>query len=322
MEAWKKFLGSINLESLLEPKFQLISAKTSDSVLDVLKLLREKKITSVPVWDQDAKKWVGMVDMFDIMTVMVFMSDIKGILDAVNHKEVDWYQFVANELKVVTEESIASICDASERNPWCEVSRLKPLNSLMDMFSKNVNIHRVPIVDDGGEVIGLISQSKVINFLYKNVEHFPDSAAVQVKDRFKPGKVVSIGIEKTAIDGYNLMATERVSGLAVVDGEGKLVACLSASDLKGSMDMNLFHDLYLPIGMYLDKGTPEFDRRQSHLPVTCTLSSSIYEVLHKLATNHIHRIFLVDADNRPIGVISLCDIISMMNFDQLVTDAQ
>jgi len=314
MEAWKKFLEETTVEKLLDPKFQLIFANSNDSVLDVLKLLRKKKVISVPVYDQQQEKWIGLVDMFDIMTVMVFMSDLKSLVDTVNQKEVDWYQFIENELNVVKDETIASICNAAERNPWCPVSRLKPLNSLMDMFSKDVNLHRVPIVDDEGQVIGIISQARVINYLYKNVENFPDSAAVKVKDYFKPTTVISITADKTAIDGYQLMVSKKVSGLAIVDMEGKLIGSLSASDLKGSMEINLFHDLYLPVALYLEKGLPDFDRRQSHVPVTCTTTSSIYELLHKLASKHVHRLFVVDSFNRPIGVLSLCDIISMMNF--------
>jgi len=277
----------------------------------------KKNILSVPVYDEQQQKWVGLVDMFDILTVLVFMSDLKPLVDVVNQKEVDWYKWIETEFKVLCDESIASICDSSEQNHWCAVSRLKPLHSLMDMFSKDVNLHRVPIVDDDGNVIGLISQSKVINHLYKNVEHFPDSTAAKVNNCFKPSKVVSITADKTALDAYRLMIQERVSGLAVVDQEGKLVGSLSCSDLKGSMESNLFHDLYLPIAMYLDKGTQQFDRKQSLIPVACTVDTTIYEVLHKLSSKHIHRLFVTNNDNKPIGVLSLCDIISMMNLDHL-----
>jgi len=96
-----------------------------------------------------------------------------------------------------------------------------------------------------------------------------------------------------------------------------LVSTLSASDLKGSLEVNLFHDLYLPIGLYLDKATPEFERKLSHNPICCNSDSNIYELLHKLSMNRIHRIFITDSENKPTGILSLGDIISMMNMERL-----
>jgi len=43
---------------------------------------------------------------------------------------------------------------------------------------------------------------------------------------------------------------------------------------------------------------------------------TIYEALHKLVTRRIHRLFVLDAE-KPIGVLSLCDIISLMNVDRI-----
>ncbi len=37
--------------------------------------------------------------------------------------------------------------DVSNRNPWAPVWEGFPLSSLMDMFAKDVNLHRVPVVD-------------------------------------------------------------------------------------------------------------------------------------------------------------------------------
>jgi len=152
MEAWKNFLELTKVEDVLEPNFKLISVKNTENVIDVLNLLREKNILSVPVYDDESKRWLGLVDILDV------------VIDAVSHKTVDWYNFTEQELKVLQDESIETIVNASERNPWCPVSNLKPLNSLMVMLSADVNLHRVPIVDDNEEVIGIVTQAAVCQF--------------------------------------------------------------------------------------------------------------------------------------------------------------
>jgi len=310
-------LDQTKVENLLDPNFKLIFAKSTDSIIETLKLLQTKGILSVPVYDEHQQKWLGLVDVFDILTVLIFMSDLKSLVEALNKKEVDYYSFVETELKVLKDESVATILNSSQHNPWCPVSRLKPLHSLMDIFSRDVNLQRVPIVDDDGDVIGLISQSTVINFLYKNVEQFPDTAAIKVKDTAISSPVISVGFDQMAIAAYKLMVSHGVTGIAIVDKEGKLASSLSVSDFKGSLESNLFHDLCLPIGLYLEKETPEFERRLSSSPISCNLESNIYELLHKLSVNHIHRIFVTDSENKPIGVLGLGDIISMMNMDRV-----
>jgi len=125
--------------------------------------------------------------------------------------------------------------------------------------------------------------------------------------------VISITSDKTAFEGYHLIKMNQISGIAVVDSDGKLVGCLSASDLKGSLEVNLFDDLYLPIELYLQKRSLEFSSELNRSPISCSLETSIYELLHKLSTNQIHRIFCLDSFGQPIGVLALCDIISMMN---------
>jgi len=316
MEAWKKFLDTTKVEALLEPDFQLISAMKNDSLLDVLKVFREKNISSVPVYDPETATYLGILDIFDLLTVFVFMTDLKDLVDTLAKKDVDWYKYVENEMVVLRDTTAQLAINSSQRNPWCPVSRLKPLHSLMDMLSKDVNLHRVPIVDDNGNVIGFVTQSKVIDFLYKNIERYTDTTTLRIKDYFTPSEVVSISAQSKAIDGYKLMINKRVSGIAVVDAEGKLVGALSASDLKRSLEGNLVHDLFLPIYLYLEKTTPEFEKNLLLQPISCSVGMTIYEALHKLVTRRIHRLFVLDAE-KPIGVLSLCDIISLMNVDRI-----
>jgi len=287
--------------------------KGSNTVIETLQLLKSKNLLCVPTYDPLEKKWLGLVDTLDIMSLITAMSDLKVLIDAMSKKEVDWRDFIAHELKIVSEEPITSAINISDRNPWCPVSQFLPLHSLMDMFSKDVNLHRVPVVDNDGEVVGFLSQIGIIDFLYKNIQNFP-FASWKVKDYFKESKpVISITSDKTALEGYHLIKMNQISGIAVVDSDGKLVGCLSASDLKGSLEVNLFDDLYLPIELYLQKRSLEFSSELNRSPISCSLETSIYELLHKLSTNQIHRIFCLDSFGQPIGVLALCDIISMMN---------
>ncbi len=60
------------------------------------------------------KKWLGLVDTFDLMTVLVFMSDMKPLADSVNRKDGDWYNFFKTEQKLTAEEKVTSISSRSK----------------------------------------------------------------------------------------------------------------------------------------------------------------------------------------------------------------
>ena len=58
----------------------------------------------------------------------------------------------------------------------------------------------------------------------------------------------------------------------------------------------------------------EYMKKQGHKqpPICCTSETTITEVLDLLVNNKIHRIFLVDDEMKPMKVVSLCDVISIL----------
>jgi CBS domain containing-hemolysin-like protein len=44
--------------------------------------------------------------------------------------------------------------------------------------------------------------------------------------------------------------------------------------------------------------------------VTCSESTPLKEIVKKLASEHVHRIFVVNEDKSPVGVVSQSDIIT------------
>jgi len=106
------------------------------------------------------------------------------------------------------------------------------------------------------------------------------------------------------------MFDHQVSGLPVVDEENKVIASISASDLKASTEKTLIFDVHTPLREYLSNCNRLFKKDPNSKPITCTIKSTLCEVIAKLVKNHIHRIFVVDDNNTLIGVLSLCDVIT------------
>jgi len=312
-EQWRNYLASTTVKELIPTDFKLISATASQTIPEVLKLLTENNILSVPIWNEAEKKFDRFVDLLDIVMMVVVLGAAKDLVDALSTREVDWKEYIEQESKIFSSEPVRELADASERNPWVSVSSVLPILSLMDMFSKDVNLHRVMVTDNDQNVIGVITQSRMIQFLQDNVDKFPTLAATNVKDIVRTTDVVSITPDKKAMDAYQLIISSQVSGVAIVNEQGELVGVISASDVRRSLESNVFTDMHLPIAMYLEKGVPELKTvASSQIPVCVAPNESLKDTLEKLVQNQIHRIFVAE-EKKPTGVLSLCDIISAIS---------
>jgi len=123
--------------------------------------------------------------------------------------------------------------------------------------------------------------------------------------------VFSVHEDAMAIDAFRLMVEKEVSAVAIVNTDGKLTGTLSLRDLKAmSVDGRLFWRLYQTVKNYLVKVQRETapGARPRHL-ITCSPTETIEATINKLTEFHIHRVFIVDAAHKPVGVISLKDIL-------------
>lgn len=86
----------------------------------------------------------------------------------------------------------------------------------------------------------------------------------------------------------------------------KIVGNLSESDLRG-LNTDRLLDLLFPVLDYL---------KQFHgvvrKPVTVTVDSTFEQVVDKVLSEKVHRVWVVDAQNKPIGALSMSDIVAKL----------
>lgn len=101
------------------------------------------------------------------------------------------------------------------------------------------------------------------------------------------------------------MWAEGVHSFPIIDETGKLIGNLSPSDLR-FMTKSKLKSILLPVMEFLkvmhDGKAPE--------PIVCKPNDSTKSVLVKALASKIHRVWVVDEENRPLGVVSFSDIIS------------
>jgi len=178
-------------------------------------------------------------------------------------------------------------------------------------FKKGV--HRVAICDDNGDVIGVISQWTIINYLAtvptEDKEWIP-SLKTRVGDYpFKTSRVLAVDMNTSALDAFLHMHANGLSAVGVVDfATGKLCGNLSASDLKG---WHLFErdlrDLNMRVCDFLAV-IRKFQGRPCDFVVTVSNDTLIEEAINRLNKEFVKRACIIDQNRLPLGILSLTDI--------------
>jgi len=169
------------------------------------------------------------------------------------------------------------------------------LYHLVEEFTRG--IHRIPVMGENGEIINIVSQSSVVKFVASHSVHIGHRTLDSLSLSHK--KLVCLKSTQTAIEGYKLLNEKQVEAIPIVDEDGKIVGNLSASDLRG-----LSHDLFTKIRLPV----MEFISKQKEV-LTCKPNWTLKSVVEKLAETGVHRLWIIDDNKKPIGVVSLTDCI-------------
>jgi CBS domain-containing protein len=105
------------------------------------------------------------------------------------------------------------------------------------------------------------------------------------------------------------MKQYRISAVGVVDQSGVLIGNLSISNLRGLSKEN-FSCLLLPVMEYLRLQAGE---QAKILPYSVKSTNTFGDVVRILAEHKLHRVWVVDDFDRPQGLISLTDIMNVLD---------
>jgi len=281
--------------------WETICIREDDTVSSALEIIKNNKISSLPVQGKKGN-FLGIVDILDLITFCTAKFSSVSLLASDSFRQMD--EFAKNPIK--------DIMDISGRNAWIYISYNSSLNELMRLLSK---VHRVAVIDEAGDVIGLITQSRMVEFLYKRRNDWTDVMKEKVHKLEK--NVETINMKEFVIEAFKRIWDKEVTGLAVVNNDGKLVANISASDLLKTRVFpvgEMIHDLYQPIKNFLNIREDIKDRvmladKPEYKPISVSAHDNLESSMLKCLENKVHRVFIQDDKGKPIGVISLSDMI-------------
>jgi len=295
-------LHSTKVEDVVQPT-AIITIEENDSLENAVKIMSEKKVSSLPVVSKETGEIVGVVDMLDVVSYVLFVSPDAGQLNANDLKRLE----IAGRAMAL--EPVKSVMDFSGRDPYIAVNPNSVLTYATSLFSRG--LHRMPVVNAENKVTHTLAQADIVKFIHSKDLHRGHFKAVGEKTLKELGLGVS-GIftahrRETLYNVLQTMQKNLISAVALTEPDGKLAGNFSATDLKG-LYTEKFPLLLQPVADYLEEFSPR------SLNSFCMKADAKFaDLVGEMVENKLHRLWIIDDDFKPVGVVSLTDVCAIFS---------
>lgn len=134
----------------------VISVKTTDSVLDAIKTLRDNQISGVPVIDEN-NNLKGVMSGTDILRLVGHLIEYHPFL-------IPFFKILEEspeDLKKIVKEASTRKVEEIMSEPAITIKEnVSVYNAATLMFKKDVN--RLPVVDENGSLVGVITRKDLL----------------------------------------------------------------------------------------------------------------------------------------------------------------
>jgi CBS-domain-containing membrane protein len=304
----------------IAPSREIVFVYDTDGIVIAFKALIEKKILSMPVYKLHTEMCVGFIDILDILAFIVKKLRELGPVDPLVAIRT-WHQLEFFKVTPVSE-----VINASGRDPYATIGMDASLQQCVDLMIER-DVHRVGVLDHQGKVYNILTQTKLLQFVIDNEDkNVPFSLGPLDRDEighyFPPKRVFCVPLTARTIDAFVAMNDVKRSALAVTNEQGVLVSNLSASDLKEvGYDLDLYLRLFDTVQDFLKKKSVNRNVGPSEVnpgiglppPIFLGTGNKILQALEVFTRFKVHRIYLVQNEYRPIGVITPAEVLGVFS---------
>lgn len=201
-----------------------------------------------------------------------------------------------------------------------ETVSVNPLTPLFDALRRmlSTRARRIPLVDIDDEtgkewVVSVITQYRILKFIAVNNEHNTVLLKKTVRE-LNLGTYTNLAtthMGNTVLDVIHQMVERNISCVPVVDDDNRVLNVFEAVDIIPCIKGGMYEELNGSIGDALCK-RPE----DSPGIYTCSEHDRLQAIFDTVRKSRVHRLIVVDDDNKLRGVISLSDILMYVLFSE------
>ena len=298
--------SEIPLAVLAEPS-KLITIHSGYSVQQAFETLVEHGLTSTPVsLSKTESSDLTNCLTFDYGDLNTYLLLVVNRINASDLGEVGYstqeITNVINAAKRGEQVPVDFIIRLYPKNDFMRLSELDTLYHATEIFGKG--IHRVAIVNAADEVIGILSQRRLIRYIWENARRFSSLEpylSTSLQDlKIGSSDPVFIYGDQLLIDALYKMFATRISSLAVVDRTKALIGNISVVDVQLVSSTKNSHLLYKSVLHFItyNLSLKGMEEGRDPFPIFhVTEQSSLGRVIAKLVATKCHRLWIVESRN-------------------------
>eukprot|EP00043_Microstomoeca_roanoka_P010441 m.99208 g.99208 ORF g.99208 m.99208 type:complete len:342 (+) comp14897_c0_seq1:81-1106(+) len=310
-ELYNEFFELTKLDVLPKPALgKVVSVKADMSVRDATRLLAQANILSAPCARADASddmswmdKYVGTIDTVNLMYWM--LEQLDGVPPE-QFEDLLRHEFASTPISDV----IDADPNTARFSPFVPLDEER--NTMLDvmLLLGKYALHRAYIVKSCADITNVITQSAVVQFLHEHKERMASTMNRTLAELgLGQNEPVNVKTDETFWTAFRLMRAKAVSALPVVDETGQIVGVVSSRDARLMVVRpTRLRFVNQPLSLFNDLHVAPFDTET----VCCTVQSTLGDVVDRFVSSKVHRVFIVDGFKRPVGVVSLRDVIACL----------
>ncbi|KAF5562609.1 nuclear SNF4 [Fusarium phyllophilum] len=278
LNAIRDFLKVRTSYDVLPLSFRLIVLDTDLRIKKAINILTQNSIVSAPLWNSKTSRFAGILTSTDFINVIQY-----------------YWQF-PDEFSKLDQFRLSSLRGC----------RFSPRRRMLKTRAR-----RIPLVDVDSEtnkemVVSVITQYRILKFIAVNNEHNTVLLKKTVRDiglgTYSGIATASMG--SSVLDVVHLMVKHNISCVPIIDSHGRVLNVFEAVDVIPCIKNGAYDDLDGSVGEALCKRSDE-----SPGIYTCSEGDRLDSIFDTVRKSRVHRLIVVDDDNKLKGIISLSDIL-------------
>lgn len=302
----------------------VITIRSDASLQDAFKKMIDFKVLSIPVVDEKTYRPLFALSLMHVVAFLLKKFGEDSLKKDFYHKIINqWLHGDKSQTIALTKLSTVE----KFLPPVDDAYVVKATDSLMTAVKLMINkgCHRVLVLDANSKIVNVITQSRIMDFIAVMIDRIPKTSKTLSELELGRKDVLTILDTELAAKAFQMMVDKDISGLAVVNSEGTLIGNISVTDIKlVGYTMEYWDSLGLTVYQYLSTLVRKKDNRIQSKALTmatdhgiptvvcCRESDTLAWVIKTFQFYKVHRIFVVDASKKPIGVISLYDVLKLL----------
>jgi CBS-domain-containing membrane protein len=294
-------LEAMMIENWVRKRLVLIGDKQP---LDkALQRLNRHKITSLPVINEETGNIKGLLDSLDIVNYLCSVLDQESIAPA------RWdfnLQSTGQLLEMSQKKAYVISNNANMYDGLQQLSKGIPRLLVSDGIC---NLHQQE--NEEQSILGMFTQSDIVRFLASNPYWLALAPNAQktlkeldiLKDSSE--QVVSVDQSIPANQAFKKIADTNSTGIVVNDSQGRIVANLSAANIRGISRRN-FQLLTRPLFEFLQR-----DRRRGWwtMPICIRETDTLEKCILQFGATKVHQMYVCDDNGKATNVVTLTDVL-------------